>query len=77
MYLYFSIGEEIPLMHTSMILQIPVATIKPNLDEIQNAFSQVLQSVLDIHKYIGLWAQEEKKSAMKKGKRNYKLFNLY
>ncbi|KAL1516507.1 hypothetical protein ABEB36_000416 [Hypothenemus hampei] len=59
-----SIGEEIPLMSTSMILQIPIATINPNLDDIQNTFSQVLQNILDINKYIPLWGQAEKKNAL-------------
>ncbi|XP_019756852.1 dynein axonemal heavy chain 8 [Dendroctonus ponderosae] len=60
-----SIGEEIPLMCTSMILQIPLATISPNLDDIQNHFSQVLQNILDINKYIPLWGQREIKTALK------------
>lgn len=55
-------------MSTSMILQIPVATISPNLDEIQNIFSQVLQNILDVNKFIPLWGQKEVKSAMKGGK---------
>jgi len=54
-------------MSTSMILQIPVATISPNLDEIQNIFSQVLQNILDVNKFIPLWGQKEVKSAMKGG----------
>lgn len=54
-------------MCTSMILQIPLATISPNLDEIQSHFSQVLQNILDINKYIPLWGQEEMKPALKGG----------
>ncbi|XP_050311595.1 dynein axonemal heavy chain 8 [Anthonomus grandis grandis] len=61
-----NIGEEwIPLMSTYMKLTIPIAIISPSLDEIQNHFSQVLQNILDVNKYIGLWGQEEMKSALK------------
>ncbi|CAG9764101.1 unnamed protein product [Ceutorhynchus assimilis] len=73
-----SIGGEIPLMCTHMILQIPVATISPNLDEIQSYFSQVLQNILDVHKYIGLWGQTRPvKSALKGGAKGPKDKNYY
>lgn len=57
-------------MRTNMILQIPIATINPNLDEIQSHFSQVLNNILDTHKYISMWGQETVKKAIKIKKRN-------
>lgn len=52
-----------------MVLQIPIAIINPNLDELQNIFSQILSNVLDTHKYISMWGQDQKrKSSIKQGK---------
>nr|CAI5817756.1 unnamed protein product [Callosobruchus analis] len=62
-------GEQVPLMKSSMILQIPLAIINPTLDEVQSIFSQVLNNILDTHKYICMWGQQpSRKSAMKKEK---------
>lgn len=46
-----------PLMKTSMELQIPITLIKPNLDEIQSTFSQMLNNILETHKNIIMWGQ--------------------
>lgn len=53
-----------------MVLQIPIAIIKPSLEELQNYFSQVLNCILDTYKYIAMWGQKDRKikSAIKKGK---------
>ncbi|XP_030752815.1 dynein heavy chain 8, axonemal [Sitophilus oryzae] len=73
-----SMDEEIiPSMTTYMILQIPIAAISPSLDEIQNYFSQVIQNILDVNKFISLWGQEELKSAMKKETIGPKARNYY
>lgn len=40
-----------------MELQIPIALINPNLDDIQSHFTQVLNCILDTHKYIVMWGQ--------------------
>ncbi|KAJ8938536.1 hypothetical protein NQ318_016906 [Aromia moschata] len=60
-----SLGEFNPLMKSNMILQIPLAIINPSLDEIQSHFAQVLNNVLETHKYIGMWGQLKTKSCMK------------
>lgn len=60
---------EQPLMMTSMELQIPITLINPNLDDIQSHFTQVLNCILDTHKYIVMWGQrnprEDAKLALK------------
>lgn len=72
----FSLGELSPLMKTDMILQIPIAVIKPNVEEILSYFSQVLSNILDTHKYISMWGQDKVvKSAMKKGKLSFNDLN--
>ncbi|KAJ8736205.1 hypothetical protein PYW08_006861 [Mythimna loreyi] len=49
-----------PLMLTNMYLQIPKISIKPTLEEIQNAFSQVvLNCIMDIHRYVYMWGQQD------------------
>ncbi|KAJ0182474.1 hypothetical protein K1T71_001843 [Dendrolimus kikuchii] len=49
-----------PLMLTKMYLQIPRILIKPALEEIQTAFSQVvLNCIMDIHRNIFMWGQQE------------------
>ncbi|KAJ8960348.1 hypothetical protein NQ317_010573 [Molorchus minor] len=62
-----SLGEFNPLMKTNMILQIPLAVIIPSLDEVQSHFAQVLNNVLETHKYIGMWGQLQQQSSMKGG----------
>lgn len=54
-----------PLMKTSMELQIPITLIKPNLDEIQSSFSQVLNNILDTHKAIVMWGQRDVRKTRK------------
>lgn len=46
-----------PMMKTYMELHIPIATINPTLEQIQNTFSQVLNNIVDIHKEIPVWGQ--------------------
>ncbi|XP_060520516.1 dynein axonemal heavy chain 8 isoform X2 [Cylas formicarius] len=72
-----SVDGETPLMSTSMVLQIPVACINPNLEEIQHCFSLVLQNILDVHKYIELWGQRDAKPALKGEVVKPKLKNYY
>ncbi|KAI8438610.1 hypothetical protein MSG28_011048 [Choristoneura fumiferana] len=49
-----------PLMLSMMYLQIPRILIKPSLEEIQSAFSQVvLNCIMDIHRNIFQWGQQE------------------
>ncbi|XP_047526251.1 dynein axonemal heavy chain 8 [Pieris napi] len=49
-----------PLMLTMMYLQIPRILIKPTLEEIQSAFSQVvLNCVMDIHRNVFMWGQQD------------------
>lgn len=54
-----------PLMKTHMELQIPLTLINPNLDDIQSHFSQVLNNILDTHKYIVMWGQRNPKADRK------------
>lgn len=54
-----------PLMKTRMELQIPITLIKPNLDEIQSTFSQILNNILDTHKHIVMWGQRNTKRKQK------------
>ncbi|CAH0727356.1 unnamed protein product, partial [Brenthis ino] len=49
-----------PLMLTMMYLEIPKILIKPTLEEIQSAFSQVvLNCIMDIHRNVFMWGQQE------------------
>ncbi|XP_045497912.1 dynein axonemal heavy chain 8 [Colias croceus] len=49
-----------PLMLSLMFLQIPRVLIKPTLEEIQSAFSQVvLNCIMDIHRNVFMWGQQE------------------
>ncbi|XP_026320150.1 dynein heavy chain 8, axonemal [Hyposmocoma kahamanoa] len=49
-----------PLMLTGMFLQIPKISIKPTLEEIQAAFSQVvLNCIMDIHRNVYMWGQQD------------------
>lgn len=45
------------MIKTWMELQIPIAKINPNLDEIGNYYIQLLNNILDTHKYIIMWGQ--------------------
>ncbi|XP_052742928.1 dynein axonemal heavy chain 8 [Bicyclus anynana] len=48
-----------PLMFTMMYLEIPRILIKPSLEEIQSAFSQVvLNCIMDIHRNVFMWGQQ-------------------
>lgn len=53
-----------------MMLQIPIAIINPNLEQLQNYFSLVLKNILDTHKYISMWGQRDRKrkSSIKRGR---------
>ncbi|XP_041975311.1 dynein axonemal heavy chain 8 [Aricia agestis] len=49
-----------PLMLTQMYLEIPRIVIKPTLEEIQSAFSQVvLNCIMDVHRYVYMWGQQD------------------
>nr|XP_026487863.1 dynein heavy chain 8, axonemal-like [Vanessa tameamea] len=49
-----------PLMLTMMFLEIPKILIKPSLEEIQSAFSQVvLNCIMDIHRSVFMWGQQD------------------
>ncbi|XP_034837309.1 dynein axonemal heavy chain 8 [Maniola hyperantus] len=57
-----------PLMLTMMHVEIPRILIKPSLEEIQSAFSQVvLNCIMDIHRNVFMWGQQEliKKEGLK------------
>ncbi|XP_049886262.1 dynein axonemal heavy chain 8 [Pectinophora gossypiella] len=49
-----------PLMLTKMYLQIPRISIKPTLEDIQSAFSQVvLNCIMDVHRNVYMWGQQD------------------
>ncbi|KPJ08753.1 Dynein heavy chain 8, axonemal [Papilio machaon] len=55
-----------PLMLTMMYLQIPRILIKPTLEEIQSAFSQVvLNCIMDIHRNVYMWGQQDQINKVK------------
>jgi dynein heavy chain len=56
---------EKPLMQTDFVLQIPNIVIVPSLDELQNHFNRVMNSLFEVHKYVIMWGQQyEKKTGI-------------
>lgn len=49
----------VPIMKTQMDLQIPNAVINPSLDGIQHAFAQVINNIVNTHKYVYAWGQRD------------------
>lgn len=62
-----------PLMQTWMELQIPINKINPTLEEIGHYYIQLLNNILDTHRYIIMWGQ---RGSTLKGS-NYILLNVY
>lgn len=51
------IEEEIPIMMTYFVLQIPNIIIIPSIEELQNNFSKVITNIIETHKKIFMWGQ--------------------
>jgi len=53
-----TIEQEIPIMMTYFVLQIPNIIIIPSIDELQNYFGKVITNVIETHKKVFMWGQQ-------------------
>ncbi|XP_067209496.1 dynein axonemal heavy chain 8 [Linepithema humile] len=51
------IEQEIPIMETHFVLQIPNIVIIPTIEELQNHFSKVITSIIETNKNVIIWGQ--------------------
>lgn len=51
------IEQEIPIMETHFVLQIPNIIIIPTIEELQNHFNKVITSIIEANKNIIIWGQ--------------------
>lgn len=49
--------QEIPIMVTNFVLQIPNIVIIPSIEELQHYFGKVITNVLETHKKVISWGQ--------------------
>lgn len=49
--------QEIPIMMTYFVLQIPNIVIIPSIEELQNHFGKVITNIIETHKKVFMWGQ--------------------
>lgn len=49
--------QEIPIMETFFVLQIPNILIAPSIDELQHYFGKVITTIIETHKSVITWGQ--------------------
>ncbi|XP_018316536.1 dynein heavy chain 8, axonemal [Mycetomoellerius zeteki] len=52
-----AIEQEIPIMMTYFVLQIPNIIIVPSIEELQNHFGKVITNIIEAHKKVFAWGQ--------------------
>ncbi|XP_018400014.1 PREDICTED: dynein heavy chain 8, axonemal [Cyphomyrmex costatus] len=52
-----AIEQEIPIMMTYFVLQIPNIIIIPSIEELQNHFGKIITNIIETHKKVFAWGQ--------------------
>ncbi|KAG5316447.1 DYH8 protein, partial [Acromyrmex insinuator] len=52
-----AIEQEIPIMMTYFVLQIPNIVIIPSIEELQNNFGKIITNIIETHKKVYTWGQ--------------------
>ncbi|XP_011871302.1 PREDICTED: dynein heavy chain 8, axonemal [Vollenhovia emeryi] len=52
-----ALEQEIPIMMTYFVLQIPNIVIVPSIEELQNHFGKVITNIIETHKKVFMWGQ--------------------
>ncbi|XP_018374249.1 PREDICTED: dynein heavy chain 8, axonemal [Trachymyrmex cornetzi] len=52
-----AIEQEIPIIMTYFVLQIPNIIIIPSIEELQNHFGKVITNIIETHKKVSAWGQ--------------------
>ncbi|XP_018342058.1 PREDICTED: dynein heavy chain 8, axonemal [Trachymyrmex septentrionalis] len=52
-----AIEQEIPIMMTYFVLQIPNVIIIPSIEELQNHFGKVITNIIETHKKVSAWGR--------------------
>ncbi|XP_015117111.1 dynein heavy chain 5, axonemal [Diachasma alloeum] len=58
--------DEVPLLRTHFILQIPTITISPSIEKLQSSFSEMVRNLLAIHTGVKQWGQRGSHRAEKR-----------
>ncbi|XP_018048480.1 PREDICTED: dynein heavy chain 8, axonemal [Atta colombica] len=53
-----AVEQEIPIMMTYFVLQIPNIIIIPSIEELQNDFGKVITNIIETHKNVSAWGQQ-------------------
>ncbi|KAG5338491.1 DYH8 protein, partial [Acromyrmex heyeri] len=59
-----AIEQEIPIMMTYFVLQIPNIIIIPSIEELQNNFGKVITNIIETHKKVYAWGQRYSTNAI-------------
>lgn len=73
--------QEIPIMLTYFILQIPNIVIIPSIEDLQNHFNKVITNIIETNKKVFMWGQRystDAKATLLGNKRlkYYKIFKI-
>lgn len=49
--------QQIPILVTNYVLQIPNIVVSPSIEELQHHFGKVITNVLEMHKQVVSWGQ--------------------
>lgn len=52
-----AVEQEIPIMMTYFVLQIPNIVIIPSIEDLQNHFGKVITNIIETHKKVFMWGQ--------------------
>lgn len=70
------IEQEIPIMMTYFVLQIPNIIIIPSIEELQNYFGKVITNIIETHKKVFMWGQRYSKNMQTKALGKIKIIIL-
>lgn len=73
-----AIEQEIPIMMTYFVLQIPNIVIIPSIEELQNHFSKVITNIIETYKKVFMWGQRYSTNTQAKplGNRRLKYYKI-
>lgn len=74
-----AIEQEIPIMMTYFVLQIPNIVIIPSIEELQNYFGKVVTNIIETHKNVFMWGQRYSTNTQAKpltGNRRLKYYKI-
>ncbi|KAL0129655.1 hypothetical protein PUN28_001727 [Cardiocondyla obscurior] len=72
-----AIEQEIPIMMTYFVLQIPNIVIIPSIEELQNYFGKVVTGITETHKKVIMWGQRYFMNTRAKPLEKDELFDTY